>query len=422
MIVTGTASIWRCAEHREYGRAARVQGDPAGGRSGIGCVRGHVFGVASRERPGRRRTRHDDYADRHDQILKSVSSSRRTGLGRKLKLKAADGFRAWRLSRGPGWHAARPRGRHPGNFRRETITSDRSAIGWRSAGYIALAPQVFDRVENVISRAAIRTAKSRTRAPSSPNTRLGEGDGRIRKRRSDALKRGGSVAITGLLPRRQRQLYPPRRRSRGLRRRCATTADRSSSTSTKKPRCPVQMHFGALDTHIPLSDVETMKERAAAGGDLCLTSTRATAFTATNAAATTSRRSRIPHGSGTLGFLKREGSISDLAEEMTEEITAPTPTKTDCEARRSGQESAKKKSKKIRRAPRRRKIPRPTAKAKAAKRSRQRRRKKRRPRKRNRRSDADTWRQLIFPLMAEPPPKTGPREAAARMTQPSTTA
>jgi hypothetical protein len=29
----------------------------------------------------------------------------------------------------------------------------------------------------------------------------------------------------------------------------------------EKPRCPVQMHFGELDTHIPLSDVETMRQK-----------------------------------------------------------------------------------------------------------------------------------------------------------------
>jgi len=29
----------------------------------------------------------------------------------------------------------------------------------------------------------------------------------------------------------------------------------------EKPRCPVQMHFGELDTHIPASDVETMRQK-----------------------------------------------------------------------------------------------------------------------------------------------------------------
>ena len=29
----------------------------------------------------------------------------------------------------------------------------------------------------------------------------------------------------------------------------------------QKPRCPTQMHFGALDAHIPLSDVETIRKK-----------------------------------------------------------------------------------------------------------------------------------------------------------------
>ena len=34
-----------------------------------------------------------------------------------------------------------------------------------------------------------------------------------------------------------------------------------AGTKEEKPNCPVQMHFGELDTHIPMSDVETMRRK-----------------------------------------------------------------------------------------------------------------------------------------------------------------
>jgi carboxymethylenebutenolidase len=240
-------------------------------------------------------------------------------MGRKLKLKAADGFELGAYRADP---EGTPRGRVVviqeifGVNNHIRSVCDRLA----SAGYIALAPQVFDRVERNFESgySDSEVAHARTFIPKLDWAKvMTDTEAAI-----DALKREGSVAIMGFCLGGSVS-YIAATKVAGLAAAVCYYGGQIIQHVDKKPRCPVQMHFGALDTHIPLSDVETMKEKQPQA-EIYVYQHAGHGFHCDERGSYDQPSSRIAW-ERTLGFLKR--GFDATAEEMTEEITAPTPTK-----------------------------------------------------------------------------------------------
>jgi carboxymethylenebutenolidase len=127
-----------------------------------------------------------------------------------------------------------------------------------SAGYIALAPQVFDRVERNFESgySESEVAHARTFIPKLDWAMvMTDTEAAI-----DALKKEGSVAIMGFCLGGSVS-YIAATKVAGLAAAVCYYGGQIIQHIDKKPRCPVQMHFGAHDTHIPLSDVETMRRK-----------------------------------------------------------------------------------------------------------------------------------------------------------------
>ncbi len=127
-----------------------------------------------------------------------------------------------------------------------------------AAGYRAMAPQVFDRLQ--------------------PNFESGYSDAEVAKAREfvaridwakmmldassavDALKREGPVAIVGFCMG-GTVAFMAATRLGGLTAAIDYYGGQTVRFADNKPRCPVQMHFGEKDTHISLSDVETIRTK-----------------------------------------------------------------------------------------------------------------------------------------------------------------
>lgn len=178
-------------------------------------------------------------------------------MGRNLSLKAADGFQLGAYRADP---AGTPRGRVVvvqeifGVNRHIRSVCDRLA----QAGYVALAPQIFDRLE--------------------PNFESGYSDAEVARAREfipkldwekvmldtqaavDALKAEGPVAVIGFCLGGS-VAYLASTQMPGLAAAVCYYGGQIIKHIDKKPRCPVQMHFGAHDSHIPLSDIEIMRQK-----------------------------------------------------------------------------------------------------------------------------------------------------------------
>ena len=61
----------------------------------------------------------------------------------------------------------------------------------------------------------------------------------------------------------------------------------------EKPKCPMQMHFGEKDPSIPMTDVETIKQKRSATARSTSMRMPATASIATSAAASTRRAANV---------------------------------------------------------------------------------------------------------------------------------
>lgn len=238
-------------------------------------------------------------------------------MGRKLKLKAADGFELGAYRADP---AGMPRGRVVviqeifGVNNHIRSVCDRLA----SAGYIALAPQVFDRVERDFEcgYSESEVAHARTFIPKLDWAKvMTDTEAAI-----DALKREGSVAVIGFCLGGSVG-YLAATKVAGLAAAICYYGGQIIQHIDKKPRCPVQMHFGALDTHIPMSDVETMKEKQPQA-EIYVYQHAGHGFHCDERGSYDQPSSRIAW-ERTLGFLKR--GFDSTAEEMMEEIAAPTP-------------------------------------------------------------------------------------------------
>jgi carboxymethylenebutenolidase len=161
-------------------------------------------------------------------------------MGRNLILRAADSHQLGAYRADP---AGPPRGRIVviqeifGVNHHIRAVCDRLA----GAGYSALAPQIFDRLvrdfETGYSEADIDTGAA-----------------------VDLLKREGAVAIIGFCMG-GTVAYLAAARLGGLTAAVCYYGGMIAKYADEKPRSPTQMHFGALDTHIPMSDVAIIRAK-----------------------------------------------------------------------------------------------------------------------------------------------------------------
>ncbi len=178
-------------------------------------------------------------------------------MGTKVTLEAADGFRL-------GAYRADPVGPARGgvvviqeifgvNHHIRSIC-DRLA----DAGYRAIAPQLFDRIEpNFESGYTV------------PEVAYARGlAGRVDWEKmvvdafsaADALKRDGPVAIMGFCMGGS-VAFLASTRFGGLAAAICYYGGQIARNADRKPKCPVQMHFGEDDEHISMDDVETIRQK-----------------------------------------------------------------------------------------------------------------------------------------------------------------
>jgi carboxymethylenebutenolidase len=240
-------------------------------------------------------------------------------MGRKLKLKAADGFELGAYRADP---SGRPRGRVVvmqeifGVNNHIRSVCDRLA----EAGYVALAPQVFDRVERDFESGYTpdEVAHSRTFIPKLDWDKvMADTEAAI-----DDLKKEGSVAIMGFCLGGSVSWIAATKLG-GLAAAVCYYGGQIMQHIDKKPRCPVQMHFGGQDTHIPVSDVEIMKQKQPQA-EIYIYQHAGHGFHCDERGSYDQPSSRIAW-ERTLGFLKR--GFDETAEEMVEEISAPAPAR-----------------------------------------------------------------------------------------------
>jgi carboxymethylenebutenolidase len=178
-------------------------------------------------------------------------------MGRKLSLTAADGHRFGAYRADP---VGTPRGRVVviqeifGVNRHIRSVCDRLA----EAGYVALAPQIFDRITPNFETgySEMEVAKAREFVAKVDWAKVMEDT----QAAFNALKREGPVAIMGFCMGGS-VAYLASARIDGLAAAVCYYGGQIIRYIDEKPRCPVQMHFGETDGHIPLSDVETMRKK-----------------------------------------------------------------------------------------------------------------------------------------------------------------
>jgi carboxymethylenebutenolidase len=179
-------------------------------------------------------------------------------MGTKLTLTAADGFQL-------GAYRADPKGPARGGVvviqeifgvnHHIRAVCDRLA----DAGYRAMAPQVFDRMspnfESGYSEAEV--AKAREFIPRLDWAKLMlDASAAV-----DALKKeGGPVAMIGFCMG-GTVAFIAATRLGGLAASICYYGGQIVRFADNKPRCPVQMHFGEKDASIPMSDVETIRQK-----------------------------------------------------------------------------------------------------------------------------------------------------------------
>ena len=178
-------------------------------------------------------------------------------MGRKLSLTAADGHRL-------GAYRADPVGTARGRVvviqeifgvnRHIRSVCDRLA----EAGYVALAPQIFDRITPNFETgySEIEIAKAREFIAKIDWAKVME-DTQAASTRSSARDRlRSSVSAWAEASRIWRSA-----KIEGLAAAVCYYGGQIIRYIDEKPRCPVQMHFGENDSHIPLGDVETMRKK-----------------------------------------------------------------------------------------------------------------------------------------------------------------
>jgi carboxymethylenebutenolidase len=240
-------------------------------------------------------------------------------MGRKIKLKAADGFELGAYRADP---SGRPRGRVVVIQEIFGVNSHIRSVCDRlaDAGYVALAPQIFDRVERDFESgySPDEVAHARNFIPKLDWDKvMADTEAAI-----DALKKEGAVAIMGFCLGGSVSWIAATKYG-GLAAAVCYYGGQIMQHIDKKPRCPVQMHFGAHDTHIPVSDVEIMKQKQPQA-EIYIYQHAGHGFHCDERGSYDQPSSRIAW-ERTLGFLKR--GFDATAEEMVEEISAPAPAK-----------------------------------------------------------------------------------------------
>ena len=179
-------------------------------------------------------------------------------MGTKCKLFAADGFRL-------GAYRADP----PGPNVRGGIVVIQEIFGVNhnirsvcdklaDTGYRAIAPQLFDRVEpNFESGYTVpEVTAARELAGKLDSAKL------ILDAAAafDTLKREGPVAVMGFCLG-GTVAFEAATRFGGLTAAVCFYGGGIIRKAEQKPKCPVQMHFGEDDNHIPMSDVEVIRQK-----------------------------------------------------------------------------------------------------------------------------------------------------------------
>jgi carboxymethylenebutenolidase len=125
-------------------------------------------------------------------------------------------------------------------------------------GYVAVAPALFDRTvrnfESGYSPAEIEKARSFVAKPDW-DAMLRDTDAAIKE-----LKSVGPVGIIGFCMGGTIAFLSACRLS-GLSAAIAYYGGRIVAFADEKPKCPTQMHFGEQDQSIPMTDVETIKQK-----------------------------------------------------------------------------------------------------------------------------------------------------------------
>ncbi len=240
-------------------------------------------------------------------------------MGQKLKLKAADGFELGAYRADP---PGRPRGRVVVIQEIFGVNNHIRSVCDRLAevGYVALAPQIFDRVEPDFETgySPDEVAHARTFIPKLDWDKvMADTEAAI-----DELKKEGAVAVMGFCLGGSVSWIAATKFG-GLAAAVCYYGGQIMQHIDKKPRCPVQMHFGGQDTHIPVSDVEIMKQKQPQA-EIYIYQHAGHGFHCDERGSYDQPSSRIAW-ERTLGFLKR--GFDETAEEMTEEISAPAPAK-----------------------------------------------------------------------------------------------
>jgi carboxymethylenebutenolidase len=178
-------------------------------------------------------------------------------MGRKLFLRAADGHQLGAYRADP---PGTPRGRVVviqeifGVNRHIRSVCDRLA----QAGYVALAPQIFDRLQRDFESgySEPEVARAREFIPKLDWDKL-----MLDVRAAvDALKREGPVAILGFCLGGS-VAFVAATRFDGLVAAICYYGGMIAKYADNKPRSPTQMHFGDMDSHVPMSDVGMIRAK-----------------------------------------------------------------------------------------------------------------------------------------------------------------
>ncbi len=127
-----------------------------------------------------------------------------------------------------------------------------------AAGYAAVAPAIFDRVEpHFESGYSPEEVTAARRFVQNPNFGAFLRDAQAAMAE---LKSAGPVSILGFCLG-GTVAFGAACNIEGLASAVCYYGGAIAKMADQKPKCPTQMHFGALDTHIPLSDVEMIRSK-----------------------------------------------------------------------------------------------------------------------------------------------------------------
>jgi carboxymethylenebutenolidase len=178
-------------------------------------------------------------------------------MGEQVQLRAVDGFAY-------GAYRALPTGKPRGGI---VVIQEIFGVnkhirqvcdGYAEAGYAAVAPQIFDRVERNVElgyeAADMTRGVELARGKLKMEQTLLDLQGAV-----DDASRFGKVGVVGycfggLLA------WISASDLSNVSAACAYYGGGIAQQLARKPRCPVMMHFGDKDAHIPLSDVEKVRK------------------------------------------------------------------------------------------------------------------------------------------------------------------